>query len=263
MSTHRRFLGLGALAVLAATLTLTGCSSDESVADPGPAALTGKTYLSTSVTGEQIPGGGPLEVSFPQAGRIAATAGCNRHMGEVTFEGSTMTPGQLAATMLACPGPQEGADAWLSNLLSGPLTWSTTGDRLTLHRGGQTVELQRRPDTALVGTDWTVQSIVHAQGIESSRVIEDIRPRLTLSADGTVAGFAGCNDFHGDAVINGDKIEFRGISGTRKMCDEEITRVEKNVMDTLRGTVSYTIEGKALTLTNDADPTTGLRLTAP
>lgn len=263
VSTHRRFLAVGALAVLAATLTATGCSSDESAADPGPSSLTGKTFLSTSVTGPQIPGDGPLEVSFPQAGRIAATAGCNRHMGEVTFDGSTMIPGQLASTMRACPGPSDGADAWLSNLLAGPLTWSTTGDRLTLRRDGQTVELERRPDTALAGTDWTVQSIVHAQGIESSRVIEDIRPRLRISQDGKVTGFAGCNDFHGDAVINGTKIEFRGISGTRKTCDEEVNRVEKNVLDTLRGTVSYTIEGKALTLTNDADPSTGLRLTAP
>lgn len=250
------------VALLAALSLLTACASGQSDAAPDPSALVGKTYLSTSVTGPEIPGGGPLELSFPQAGRIAGTAGCNRHMGEVSFDGDTMTPSQLAATMMACPGPRADADAWLSALLDGPLTWEVSGDKLTLSRGDQTVELTERQNKPLVGTKWTVQSIVHSQGVESSQVIEQIKPNLTISEDGTVSGFGGCNGFGGDATVTGDKIEFRGIVGTQMACDEDIMRVERNVLDTLRGTATAKVEGDQLSLTNDADPSIGLRLIA-
>ncbi|MFZ2511772.1 MAG: META domain-containing protein [Gordonia sp. (in: high G+C Gram-positive bacteria)] len=256
-------ISIGAVALLAATSVLTACGTTEADVAHDPASLVGKTYLSTSVSGTPIPGDGPLEVTFPQAGRIAATAGCNRHMGEVTFAGDTMTPGQLAATMMACPGARADADGWLSNLLGGPLSWSTSGTTLTLSRAGQTVKLTERANTALVGTEWTVRSIVHSQGIESSQVIEEIAPTLTITGGGKASGFAGCNQFTGDATVNGDKIEFRGIVTTQKACDDEVSRVEKNVLDTLRGAVTYEVEGKQLTLTNDADPSIGLRLQAP
>lgn len=251
-----------AVALLATASALTACGSSEVGAAHDPATLIGKTYLSTAVSGTPIPGDGPLEVTFPQAGRIAATAGCNRHMGEVTFTGDTMAPQQLAATMMACPGPRADADQWLSNFLNGPLTWSTSGTTLTLNRGDQTVELTERANTALIGTEWIVQSIVHSQGIESSRVIEEITPTLTITDGGKVSGFTGCNQFTGEATMNGDKIEFRGIVSTQKACDEDVSRVEKNVLDTLRGTATYQVEGDQLTLTNDADPSIGLRLHA-
>ncbi len=252
---------LAAVALLAATGVLTACGSTEASDAPDPATLIGKTYVSTSVSGPPIPGAGPLEVTFPQVGRIGATAGCNRHMGEVTFTGDTMTPGRLAATMKACPGPSADADGWLSAFLGGPLTWSASGANLTLSRDGQTVELAERADSALAGTEWIVQSIVHAQGIESSQVIEEIAPNLTISDRGAVSGFAGCNRFTGEAAVNGDKIEFRDIAATQKACDDEVSRIEKNVLDTLHGTATYQVDGQQLTLTNDADPSIGLRLT--
>lgn len=249
------------LALAAVAATVAACGTGDATSEPSPQALVGKTYLSTSVTGTPIPGDGPLEVTFPQTGRIAATAGCNRHMGEVTFAGDTMTPGQLAATMMACAGPQGESDAWLSSFLDGPLTWHLSGEKLSLSRDGQSVELTQRPNTALLGTPWTVRSIVHKQGVESSVVIERVRPTLTF-ADGRVTGNTGCNDLNGEAVVNGDKIEFRGIVTTRKACDEETSRVEQVVLDTLRGTATYKIEGEDLSLTNDADPSVGLRLHA-
>ncbi|GAC49921.1 hypothetical protein GOACH_18_00450 [Gordonia aichiensis NBRC 108223] len=101
----------------------------------------GKNYSSTSVTGTQIPGGGPLQVAFPEAGRISATAGCNRHNGAATFVEDTFTTEKLATTMMACPPPRDGADTWLSDFLSGSVTWKLSGETLTLTHSSTTVVL--------------------------------------------------------------------------------------------------------------------------
>ncbi|GAA3967440.1 META domain-containing protein [Gordonia caeni] len=261
MSTYRGVWRVGAILLLITGAALAGCSSDRADV-PDPADLTGKTFLSTSVSGATIPGDGPLEVTFPEAGRIAATAGCNRHMGEVTFAGSTLTPGPLAATMMACPGARGESDAWLSDLFGSPLTWSLSGKTLTLHRDDLTVELAQRADTELVGPTWTVRSLVHDSGVESSVVIDRAAARLTFTADGRVTGFTGCNDLGGNAQITDGTIRFQDIVTTRKACDEEVMRVEQTVMDTLRGAATYRIDGDQLSLTSDADPGVGLRLTA-
>lgn len=259
-----RFAAVLALTTVAA---LTGCGSDGTAPAPGPSSLVGTTFLSTGITGAPIPGGGPLEVTFPNPGRIAATAGCNRHLGEVTFDGTTMTAGPLASTMMACPGPRGEADAWITDFFAAPLDWSTPSrTTLVLGRGEgrdrRTVTLTERRNTPLTGTAWTVTALVTAQAVESSRALDESRPHLTLAGDGAVSGFTGCNDFHGAAQVSGDKIVFTAIAAAEKTCGDELTRIEQVVLDTLRGSVTYRIDGDQLALTNDADPNVGLRLSA-
>ncbi|MFT3662211.1 MAG: META domain-containing protein [Gordonia sp. (in: high G+C Gram-positive bacteria)] len=259
MSAHRTFVRLGAALALTSTVVLSACGSDPAEAAPDPSTLNDKTYVSTAASNAGIPGGGPLEVTF-SPGRISATAGCNRHNGTVAFDGDVLTAGPLAATMMACPGARGAADGWLSSFFEAPVTWSSSGDRLTLSRDGRTVELAERVNTALTGTEWTVESLVRASGIESSVVLERVTPRLRIGGDGRVTGFTGCNDLTGTAKVTGDRIEFTSVSATEKTCDDEVNRIEKTVLDTLRGAATYRIDGRTLALTNVADPAVGLRL---
>ncbi|MCV7358304.1 META domain-containing protein [Mycolicibacterium fluoranthenivorans] len=57
--------------------------------------------VSVAVTGEQIPGNGPLTLSFAD-GRLSAFAGCNRGSGLADLSGGHLTT-RLATTMMACP----------------------------------------------------------------------------------------------------------------------------------------------------------------
>lgn len=267
MSHYRRMSGIAAVLTLAAAAAA-GCDSsgDASAPAPDPDALVGNTYLSGEVTGPAIPGGGPLEISFPQRGRISATAGCNRQVGEVGFAGDVLTPGTLASTMMACPGDRGDSDAWLSDFLSAPLTWHTPSrTTLVLSRGEgpdrREVTLTQRQNEPLSGPTWIVTNLVTAQAVESSVELEAARPSLVF-ADGEVTGSTGCNRLSGAAVVTGAKIEFRNLAVTKMACGDERARIEKVVLDTLRGTASYTIDGDRLSLTNDADPSVGLRLRA-
>lgn len=133
---------LSALIVALGT-TIVGLGS-AAAAPPAP-AFVGKTYTSTAVTGEQIPGGGPLEVSFPAANRIALSAGCNRHIGDLRVDDSLLRLGSLASTMMACPGPHAGADAWVTAFTREPLTWYSVGHALVLVGPAAQVLLTEKP----------------------------------------------------------------------------------------------------------------------
>nr|WP_131733382.1 META domain-containing protein [Gordonia paraffinivorans] len=101
-------------------------------AAPADPHFVGRSYTSTVVNSAQIPGGGPLQVSFPAANRISLTAGCNRHIGELQVDGPLLRLGALASTMMACPGPRAQADDWITSFTSEPLTWYSVGQALVL-----------------------------------------------------------------------------------------------------------------------------------
>ncbi|WP_238534950.1 META domain-containing protein [Gordonia polyisoprenivorans] len=132
------------LAVVAAAVAITVLREPDSApGDPAaPQALpAGASFTSVSVSGAAIPGGGPLVIAFGDAGRISMSAGCNRHMGGAarhtgsapgTEPITTLQIGALASTMMACPPPLAGADAWLAHFTGQPLVWHLDAAALTL-----------------------------------------------------------------------------------------------------------------------------------
>ncbi|MFW0794831.1 META domain-containing protein [Gordonia sp. CPCC 205515] len=157
-------VGLWLITGLTCIAAVTGCGADESTATaPTPSATTtlatetnamanelaGKSFSSTEVKGTEIPGGGPLVITFPDAGRVSLTAGCNRHIGSITVDGDTMTFHQLASTMMACPPPRDGADKWVAEFTKQPVTWAVHDDHLELSRGDQQVALVEVPPASM------------------------------------------------------------------------------------------------------------------
>ncbi|GAB86509.1 META domain-containing protein [Gordonia rubripertincta] len=142
---HR--ISLRIVALVSAVLFVSGLgafAAGPGDAEPAAPPFVGKSYSSTAVTGPQIPGGGPLQLTFTAANRISLFAGCNRHVGEMTVEGSVLRVGSLASTMMACPGPRAGADEWITALTSEPLTWYSVGHALVLSGPGTQVLLTEK-----------------------------------------------------------------------------------------------------------------------
>ncbi len=50
---------------------------------------------------------GAFTLTFAQDGRVSGTTDCNNYMGSVTVDGSSLSFGQLASTMMYCEGSQE------------------------------------------------------------------------------------------------------------------------------------------------------------
>ena len=110
---------------------VSGCSassdSPEDKTDPS-----GRVFISTSVDGAQIPGGGPLTLDFSQAGRVSASAGCNTANGSVEFTDGKLTTGTMASTMMGCPPGIAESDSWTTTLLTAAPAWSLDGDTLVV-----------------------------------------------------------------------------------------------------------------------------------
>ena len=112
--------------------SLTACGGDGQTT---PADPTGRTFVSTSVEGDPIPGGGPLVLGFTDPGRLSVAAGCNQGSADVNLADGKLVAGPLAMTLMACPGEAAGADAWAAGLLDAQPNWTLDGDTLTLTDG--------------------------------------------------------------------------------------------------------------------------------
>lgn len=256
-----RVLALVSLAAVAAA-----CSTEPDPAGNSAEDLTGRTFVSTSVSGTQIPGAGPMVVEFPEDGRISATAGCNRFVGGVDLSEGRVKASDLASTMMACLPEREGADAWLTTLFDAEPRWSLDGNTFTLTGDDITVSLQDEkvvdPDLPITGTEWVVTSLRTADAVVRSVALENAAPTLTLADDGTLTGNTGCNEFGGSAEVGDDVILFEPLTMTRAACaDPELADIETHVLNVLAGETTYIVRGSSMILTA-ANGTDGLEFTA-
>lgn len=254
--------------LLSVATVAVACGGDTPAADEpaSPEDLTGRTFVSTQVTGTPIPGDGPLIVEFPEAGRIAATAGCNRFVGAVDLTGHTLEAPDLAATMMACPPPRDGADRWLTGLFGSAPEWLLHDDVLTLTGDGSTVVLGDKkvvdPDRPVVGTEWAVTTLRTADAVVSSLALETAAPTLTFRDDGTVTGTTGCNRFDGPADVGDGAVTFGPLATTTAACeDPDTAEIEQHILAVLAGEATYVVDGPTMILTA-ANGVDGLGLTA-
>ncbi|WP_405138460.1 META domain-containing protein [Nocardia sp. NBC_01388] len=261
MSATRRWCGV----LLAVTVTaVAGCSTQQTAPAPQPQVTPmGRSFVSTQVKGTAIPGGGPLTLKFAD-GRVSAGAGCNTATGPVTLDGNTLEVGQMATTLMACPGDTAGADGWVDGLLRSAPSWKLAGPDLTITGNGITVTLQDRkvaqPGKPLTETTWIVTELLHTDAVVRSQTLDEVRPALTIAPDGTLTGSAGCNQMNGRAEIDGSDISFH-VATTRMLCDPQVMDVERDVLAVLNGKATAAIDSDTLTLRN-AGSGTGLTLHA-
>ncbi|MDI9848391.1 META domain-containing protein [Rhodoblastus sp. 17X3] len=93
-------------------------------------ALTGKWRV------EQVRDGGAFDASktsfeFLPNGRMAATLGCNRMMGEPAIHGDKISFSQVAGTRMACPPPLDQLEWKFSAALEATRTYRIEGAKLT------------------------------------------------------------------------------------------------------------------------------------
>ncbi|MDX1874929.1 META domain-containing protein [Mycolicibacterium sp. 120266] len=226
-----------------------GCSAT-AVADDEPTPV-GRTFVSVAVTGEQIPGDGPLTVTFAD-GQLRTFAGCNHGSGPVDLSGGRVVT-QLATTMMACPPPIGDADAWVDRLFRAQPSWALSGDTLTLSGPTATVTLRDKkvvdPDRPLIGTSWRVDTLLTAQAATTSMALEQAKPGLTLRPDHTVTGWTGCNTFYGRVDVTGDTATFGPLNLSGPACTGEVGDIERSILRALTGSVTASIDADRLTLT--------------
>lgn len=213
--------------------------------------LTG-TWVLTSGTGPQ----GPVEVP-PDArvdlrfedGQVGGVAACNTYGGEVSIDGDTLTVGALAQTEMGCDEPRMTAEAAYLAALQEVTTLDRVGD--TLRLTGPTTQLEfelepPEPDAALVGTTWTLDTLV--DGDAASSVLGDAAT-LALDEDGSFLAGTGCRTATGRWTRDGDVVTTSDVGADDVECPMDLAGQDAHVLAVLEAGFTVEVEGSRLVLT--------------
>ncbi|HEY6608733.1 MAG TPA: META domain-containing protein [Candidatus Limnocylindria bacterium] len=216
--------------------------------------LDGRTFLSTRVTenGAERPlvDGTQIRLAFSD-GNLSASAGCNTIGGTFSIDGDTLVFVGGGMTEMGCDADRHAQDDWLSEFLGSEPDVTLDGDELTLSSGGVTITLLDRevadPDLPLVGTTWTVTSIISGDAV--STVPDGAVATFTFADDGTVEVNTGCNTGGGSYELSGSTIRFSGVAITDMACEGAGGALEASVVPILAAdAIEVTIEAGSLTL---------------
>jgi heat shock protein HslJ len=184
--------------------------------------------------------------------RVSGNDGCNSFSGTYEADGSKLTFGPLAGTKKACSGPADEVSRAVSAGLGQVRTYKQSADTLRMQdAGGETVLTYTAAAAGGTGIEgsWTVVSVLYDDAIRSA--LADSEPTADFSADGTLRGTTGCNDFHGPYALQGEKLDIGPLTATEKACPtKEASEQEAGYLSALESAVRIEQAGPQLTLLN-------------
>jgi heat shock protein HslJ len=178
---------------------------------------------------------------------INGSSGCNNYMGAAAIDGSSVSFGPIAATLMACAETDVmNQEQQFLTLLQTIDSWEGTAEGADLTTDGNVAIQLVATDTSLAGSSWDVIALNNQTGGVQSVVI-DSDPTLIFDEDLGVSGSTGCNNFFGIYSTDGDTIEFTGIGATEMYC-EDTAEQETWMLAALADATTYTVNSQTLEL---------------
>lgn len=111
--------------------------------------------------------------------------------------------------------------------------------------GGSLALTQAGPDdlATLQAAPWTLSEL-DGESIDPSAGVT-----AAFAADGSLSGFAGCNNYSSDYTTEGAILTVGPIASTRKLCDDAISANENIFLDLLQNAGTWSLDGPVLTIT--------------
>jgi heat shock protein HslJ len=233
--------------VIGTVIVLSACSGGAG------ADLNGREFLSTSVDGAPRPlvAGTQIRLSFAD-GQIGASAGCNSMGGTYRLEGNILVFDGGSMTEMGCDEARHAQDDWLSSFLASRPTLTLAGNQLTLVGDGTTIAFVDRevaePDLPLVGTTWTVESIISGDAVSS--IPQGAVATFVFAGDGRVDVHTGCNSGSGRFEATDDgQLRFVDVAVTEMACDGPGGAMEAAILPLLGADgLTYAIDSSRLTI---------------
>jgi len=252
--------------VIALAASLAACTSTAGPTPTPPQGVAGRTFLSVSITdgGVDRPLVAGTRIRLDLRGvDLTASAGCNTMGARYHVDGDRLIVEQLSTTDMGCPAALGAQDTWLAQLLGARPTIRLDGDELDLTSGTVLVRLMDRrvadPDRPLVGTAWTLESIISGDAV-SSVPSGAQATTLLFNGDGTVTVSTGCNQGSAQCASASTGITFANLVLTKKACVGPGEALEAAVVGVLRAaSITISISAASLTLQAGAN---GLQLRA-
>ena len=150
---------------------------------------------------------------------VAGSTGCNRYHAAYDVDGSRMSVGTVAMTMMACEPERSAVERAFVSALEAAVTFAIAGETLDLADADGRVVLRFRavPALVLVGTGWTATMINNGRGGVAS-LVEGTAVTAEFGADGRVTGSGGCNGYGGPFTLDGTALAIGPLATTMRAC---------------------------------------------
>jgi heat shock protein HslJ len=185
------------------------------------ATLTGKVWVLSLLRGKPPLRATELTSEFTTGGKVFGSAGCNRYSGSYAVSGSSFrVSSPLASTRKTCVRAVEQQDAGFLKALTSARSYGVSGAKLTLKSAaGKTLLTYKAQPQRLAGTSWTVSAYNNGkQGVES--VLAGTKLTAVFGKDGSLSGFAGCNNYNGPYKATAPKLTIGPLASTQMHCAE-------------------------------------------
>jgi heat shock protein HslJ len=241
---------IGAVLVLALVAVATACAPIG--ADDANRALENTSWTVVSIAGAPtLPEARPT-LTFAADGVVSGSTGCNQYSGAYRRDGGFLTFGEIAATLIGCDGDRglqetaflaalNGATAWRHGpdglQISSPAGEIVAGEGIAEGPAGEaTGGASGEPSTDLAGTSWTLREM------GGTADFAHLIPTLVVGTDGTLSGFAGCNQFNAPYAISGTDFTVGSLTTTKMACTRPGSVVEADYLQGLVGVTSWRID---------------------
>ncbi|MCE0487121.1 META domain-containing protein [Ornithinimicrobium sediminis] len=249
-------LVVGTVGLLAACGSTSSDGPAESSA-PDAATLEGTSWRVVSVVDEagrttEVPDEVTATATF-EDGTVSGTGGCNRWSAPYEIAGTSLTVGEAASTMMACPGAPGEVEAAFLGALPRVSGWAAGDDGLTLldASGGTVLALTEQASTALTGTTWVATMVDNGRGAAAG-VVAGSEVTAEFDDEGRVAGSSGCNQYTARYTLEGESLEVGALAGTRRACaDAEVTDQESAFLRAMERSTVARVEADRLELRDD------------
>ncbi|MFB6780793.1 META domain-containing protein [Streptomyces sp. NPDC056352] len=230
----------------------TGSGSDDRGSVTTDLAVTDVYWKAASVTvgGRRTAAPDGAHVTITPEGRARGNSGCNSFSAAVKMNGDEITVGRVMWSAMGCRKDTGQFERTMSRTFSGTLTAAVTDRTLTLTTAtGDAIAFTSEPAAPLIGTTWTVTTLISGSVASSLPAGAEKKARLSFGKDDSVQGSPGCNQIRGAATVSGSAITFGRINGTKMMCPDPQMKVERALFEILEGRTTYRIDHRTLTLT--------------
>ena len=196
-----------------------------------------------------------------QGARASGSTGCSPLKANVNVQGSTIRfTGIDAGSDKRCTDHALSLRGDLTDLLRDATSYEIKDGTLILHAGPRQLTFSALTLPNLSG-NWQVTRLV----LNGKTVPVGQDARLTLTHSGTtlrLSGSLGCNQLGANGTLQGQVVNFGGLTSTRMMCPPDRMQGEMALGQLLRGPVSLQASGNSLTWTAKDGSLTLLRHSA-
>ena len=218
MSSARLAIASLILAVVSSACAAVPPPAESPAADPP--RLDGTAWVLAELPGHARVPGSSITLRF-EDGRASGTDGCNRYGFAYTGTGSKLefTPSGISTQMACAPDLMQQAEAFKAGLTRTRAFGMESGQLRLLDAEGAVIARFDPQPEGLAGTAWIVNGYNNGRQAVVS-VLNGSKLTMEFSADGRVAGYAGCNRYTGSFEQDGKALSFGPAAATRRMCIE-------------------------------------------